>query len=50
MRIPAYNTVPCTEDNWYWAFYGDDLFTYSYYTSKYIQTNRYCKFETQLIL
>jgi hypothetical protein len=38
MRIPAYNTVPCTEDNWYWAFYGDDLFTYSYYTSKYIQT------------
>ena len=39
MRIPGYNTVPCTEDNWYWYSYGTDLFTYSYYTSKYAQTH-----------
>lgn len=39
MRIPGYNTVPCTEDNWYWYSYGEDLFTFSFYTSKYQQTN-----------
>ena len=30
MRIPAYNGDE--EEPWYWAFYGRDLFEYSYYT------------------
>jgi hypothetical protein len=39
MRIPSYNTVPCTEDVFYWAQYGSDLFTFSYFSSKYKQTH-----------
>ena len=30
MRIPAYNGDE--EEPWYWAFYGRDLFEYSFYT------------------
>lgn len=39
MRIPAYNTDPATEDPWYWQYYGLDLFTYSFYLSKYNHTH-----------
>lgn len=39
MRIPAYNTDPPTEDPWYWQYYGLDLFTYSFYLSKYNHTH-----------
>ena len=39
MRIPSYNTVPCTEDVYYWQFFGADLFTFSFFSSKYAQTH-----------
>jgi Protein of unknown function (DUF4127) len=39
MRIPSYNTAPNVEDVWYWEYHGADLFTYSYFTSKYAQTH-----------
>ena len=39
MRIPSYNTVPCTEDVYYWASFGEDLFTFSYFSAKYAQTH-----------
>lgn len=38
MRIPSYNTVPCTEDVYYWQFFGADLFTFSYFSAKYAQS------------
>jgi hypothetical protein len=37
MRIPSYNGD--FEEPWYWADYGYDLYTYSFYTDKYSQTN-----------
>ena len=37
MRIPSYNGD--FEEPWYWADYGTDLYTYSFYTDKYSQTN-----------
>lgn len=33
MRIPSYNED--VEEPWYWAYYGADLYTYSYYLDKY---------------
>eukprot|EP00027_Filamoeba_sp_ATCC50430_P017471 CAMPEP_0168577266 /NCGR_PEP_ID=MMETSP0413-20121227/20697_1 /TAXON_ID=136452 /ORGANISM="Filamoeba nolandi, Strain NC-AS-23-1" /LENGTH=386 /DNA_ID=CAMNT_0008611013 /DNA_START=405 /DNA_END=1562 /DNA_ORIENTATION=+ len=33
MRIPSYNKD--VEEPWYWAYYGSNLFTYSYYLDKY---------------
>ncbi|ELR22454.1 uncharacterized protein ACA1_255750 [Acanthamoeba castellanii str. Neff] len=33
MRIPAYNSG--FEDQWYWAYYGRDLFQFSYFMDKY---------------
>ena len=36
-RIPSYNGD--FEEPWYWADYGFDLYTYSFYTDKYSQTN-----------
>ena len=33
MRIPSYNEA--VEEPWYWAYYGADLYTFSYYTDKY---------------
>lgn len=38
MRIPSYNGD--FEEPWYWADYGSDLFTYSYYLDKYRQQNQ----------
>jgi hypothetical protein len=35
MRIPSYNTVPAEEDPWYWAYYGADLFSFSFYLDEY---------------
>lgn len=35
MRIPAYNED--VEEPWYWAYWGYDLYEYSYYTDKYNQ-------------
>jgi hypothetical protein len=37
MRIPSYNGD--FEEPWYWASYGADLYTYSYYLDKYNQTS-----------
>eukprot|EP00698_Gefionella_okellyi_P005441 TRINITY_DN14986_c0_g1_i1.p1 TRINITY_DN14986_c0_g1~~TRINITY_DN14986_c0_g1_i1.p1 ORF type:complete len:631 (+),score=139.41 TRINITY_DN14986_c0_g1_i1:86-1978(+) len=37
MRIPAYNED--VEEPWYWAYYGADLFTYSFYTDKFAHTH-----------
>ncbi len=36
MRIPAYNGD--FEEPWFWADYGDDIFTYSFFTDKYQTT------------
>jgi hypothetical protein len=33
MRIPSYNED--VEEPWYWALYGADLYTYSFYLDKY---------------
>eukprot|EP01031_Cornospumella_fuschlensis_P031075 gene31075-37558_t len=38
MRIPSYNGD--FEEPWYWANYGSDLFTYSFYLDKYRQQNQ----------
>jgi hypothetical protein len=35
MRIPSYNGD--FEEPWYWADYGEQLYTYSYYTDKFQQ-------------
>jgi hypothetical protein len=37
MRIPAYDGD--FEEPWYWADYGFELYTYSYYLDKYSHTN-----------
>jgi hypothetical protein len=37
MRIPAYNGAE--EEPWYWAYWGQDLFTYSFYSDKYTHTH-----------
>ena len=36
-RIPSYNGD--FEEPWYWEEYGEDLYTYSYFTDKYSQTS-----------
>jgi len=36
MRIPSYNGD--FEEPWFWANYGEDIFTYSFYTDKYRST------------
>lgn len=38
MRIPAYDGD--FEEPWYWADYGYDLYTYSFYLDKYTQLNQ----------
>ena len=41
MRIPAYNSD--FEEPWYWAYYGYDLYSYSYYYDEYLVTgNKSC--------
>ena len=37
MRIPSYDGD--FEEPWYWADYGEDLFTYSFYLDKFQQMN-----------
>jgi hypothetical protein len=37
MRIPSYNGD--FEEPWYWANYGNDIYSYSYYTDKYNKLN-----------
>jgi len=37
MRIPSYNGD--FEEPWYWANYGKDIYSYSYYTDKYNKLN-----------
>jgi hypothetical protein len=44
MRIPAYDGD--FEEPWYWASYGQDLYTYSYYLDKYNQQNCTEDYET----
>lgn len=44
MRIPAYNGD--FEEPWYWADYGYDIFSYSFYTDKYNQQQNISDKET----
>jgi hypothetical protein len=37
MRIPSYNED--VEEPWYWAFFGADLYTYSYFLDKYTRVS-----------
>ena len=48
MRIPAYNTVPPVEDPYYWAYYGLDIYTYSFYLSKYNHTHNETDYQTAM--
>lgn len=48
MRIPTYNTVPAVEDPWYWAFYGADIYTYSFYLSKFNATGNATDYATAM--
>lgn len=46
MRIPSYNGD--FEEPWYWANYGADLFTYSFYLDKYHQFNNTDDYQTAM--
>lgn len=39
MRIPSYSYSPPIEEPWYWAYYGYDLYQYSFYSDKYTYTH-----------
>jgi len=43
MRIPAYDEDE--EEPWYWAYYGFDLYTYSYYSDKYLYSHNQSDYE-----
>ena len=46
MRIPSYNGD--FEEPWYWANYGSNLFTYSYYLDKFQQQNNTEDYQTAM--
>ena len=46
MRIPSYNGD--FEEPWYWANYGADLFTYSFYLDKFNQLNNTEDYQTAM--
>lgn len=46
MRIPSYNGD--FEEPWYWANYGSNLFTYSYYLDKFQQQNNSQDYQTAM--